>query len=166
MENIIGDKIKEVLETLKKMKINCKIINHPPAYTTELADKYVEGHEGVLSKTLFLAGKKDRKFYLVILDDNKKVDLKSLGEITEDRLHFANEEALKNKMQLKPGIVSLFGLINNKEKDIKVYIDKTLLNEKIITFHPNENTATIFITIDDMFKFLDNLNYKYQIIEL
>ena len=98
MENIIGDKIKEVLETLKKMKINCKIINHPPAYTTELANKYVEGHEGVLSKTLFLAGKKDRKFYLVILDDNKKVDLKSLGEITEDRLHFANEEALKNKM--------------------------------------------------------------------
>ena len=43
---------------------------------------------------------------------------------------------------------------------------EALLNEKIITFHPNENTATIFITIDDMFKFLDNLNYKYQIIEL
>ena len=158
--------MEEVLETLKNMNINYKIVNHLPAYTTELADKYVEGHEGVLSKTLFLAGKKDRNFYLVILDDNKKVDLKQLGEITGERLHFANEEALKNKMQLEPGIVSLFGIINNKEKDINVYIDKAILNEKIITFHPNDNTATVFITMDDMFKFLDNLNFKYQIIDL
>ena len=158
--------MKNVLETLKNMNINYKIVNHPPAYTTELADKYVEGHEGVLSKTLFLAGKKERNFYLIIIGEHKKIDLKHLNQITKDKLHFANEETLKNKMQLKPGIVSLFGLINNKEKDIKVYIDKALLNEKIITFHPNENTATIFITIDDMFKFLDNLNYKYQIIEL
>ena len=159
-------KMKEVLETLKNMNINYKIVNHPPAYTTELADKYVEGHEGVLSKTLFLAGKKDRNVYLVILDDKKKVDLKQLGEITGERLHFSNEEALKNKMQLEPGIVSLFGIINNKEKDINVYIDKAILNEKIITFHPNDNTATVFITMDDMFKFLDNLNFKYQIIDL
>ena len=122
--------MKEVLETLKNMNINYKIVNHPPAYTTELADEYVSGHEGVLSKTLFLAGKKDRNYYLIILDDHKKVDLKQLGQLTNDRLHFASEEALQNKMQLKPGIVSLFGLINNKEKDIQVYIDKELLNEK------------------------------------
>ena len=156
----------EVLETLKQMNINYKIVNHPPAYTTELADEYVKGHEGVLSKTLFLAGKKDRKFYLIILDEHKKVDLKTLGQLTGDRLHFASEEALQAKMKLKPGIVSLFGLINNQEKDIQIYIDKVLLNEKIITFHPNENIATVFISIDDMFKFLDNLNYEYQIIDL
>lgn len=37
-------------------------------------------------------------------------------------------------MNLKFGAVSLFGLLNNKDKDIKVYIDKELLNEDIITF--------------------------------
>lgn len=37
-------------------------------------------------------------------------------------------------MNLKFGVVSLFGLLNNKDKDIKVYIDKELLNEDIITF--------------------------------
>ena len=46
MESIIGENMKNVLETLKNMNINYKIVNHPPAYTTELADKYVEGHEG------------------------------------------------------------------------------------------------------------------------
>ena len=37
-------------------------------------------------------------------------------------------------MNLKFGVVSLFGLLNNKDKDIKVSIDKELLNEDIITF--------------------------------
>ena len=68
-------------------------------------------------------------------------------------------------MGLKPGIVSLFGLLNNKEKDIKVYIDKDLLKEQIITFHPNDNIATIFISVKDMFNFLDKLEYNYQIME-
>ncbi len=156
--------MKEVLDTLAQMKINYKIVNHPPATTTELADEYIKNHEGIRSKTLFLSGKKDRNFYLFILDDQKKLDLKYISELIGDRLHFASEKHLEEKLKLKPGSVSLFGLINNKEKDIHIYIDKELLKEKIITFHPNNNTATIFISVKDMFTFLENLNYKYQII--
>lgn len=156
----------KVLDILKQMDINYKIVNHPPAYTTELADEYVKGHEGVLSKTLFMAGKKEKNYYLIIMDEHKMLDIKNLSNIVGERLHFAKEESLKEKMELKPGIVSLFGLINNISHDINVYIDKALLEEKIITFHPNDNTATVFITIDDMFKFLDNLDYDYQIIDL
>ena len=69
-------------------------------------------------------------------------------------------------MNLKFGVVSLFGLLNNKDKDIKVYIDKELLNEDIITFHPNDNTAIVFIKIKDMFKFIDNLGFTYEIIDM
>ena len=58
-------------------------------------------------------------------------------------------------MNLKFGVVSLFGLLNNKDKDIKVYIDKELLNEDIITFHPNDNTATIWIKVNDLIKMID-----------
>jgi len=69
-------------------------------------------------------------------------------------------------MNLVPGMVSLFGLINNKDHDIKIYIDKEILNEKKITFHPNDNTATMFIKIDDMFKFIKNLDYEYCLIDM
>lgn len=158
--------MKEVLETLEKMKIKYEIIKHPKAYTTKQADKYVEGHDGVLSKSLFLAGKNDKKFYLLILDDNKRADLKKLSNLVGERLHFANEKYLKAKLNLKPGSVSIFGILNNKEKDVNVYIDKNIIKETKISFHPNENTATIFILMDDMFKFLDNLNINYKIIDL
>lgn len=156
----------EVLELLENLNIKYDIVKHPAAWTTWEADKYIEGYEGVPSKSMFMAGKKDRNFYLIILDENKRLDIKTLNEIVGDKLHFGKEEHLKEKMNLVPGIVSLFGLINNKDHDIKVYIDSDLLNEKIITFHPNDNTSTVFIEICDMFKFLKHINYDYEIIEL
>lgn len=158
--------MEEVKEFLDKLNIKYDIVFHPAVYTTEEADKYIEGMNGVPSKTMFMAGKKDRNFYLFVLDDSKKLDIKKINDIIGDKLHFGKEEHLKEKMNLVPGMVSIFGLLNNKEHDIKVYLDNALLNEEKITFHPNDNTATIFITIPDMFKFLDTLNYKYEIIEM
>lgn len=156
----------EVKSFLKENNISYEIVEHPAAYTTELADKYIEGKDGARSKTMFMAGKKDRKFYLLILDEIKRLDLKNLSELVEDRLHFASEEQLEEKLGLKPGIVSLFGLINDKNHEVNVYIDKDLLDEEIITFHPNDNTATVFISVNDMFLVLDILNYDYKIIEM
>lgn len=155
-----------VIDTLNKMNIPYEEVEHEAVWTTKEADKAIVGKIGVPSKTLFMAGKKDRRFYLIIMDDYKRLDLKSVGEIIGDRLHFSSEEQLKSKMDLVPGMVSLFGLINNKEHDIEIYIDEELLNEKIITFHPNINTSTFFISIDDMFKFIKELNYEYKIIAL
>lgn len=156
----------KVLETLKKMNINYEIITHPAAYTTEEADEYVKDRDGIFSKTILLSDKKDKNFYLIILDDNKRLDMKKLSTLVGTRLHFAKEEDLMKKMGLKPGVVSLFGLLNNQEKDINIFIDKEVTEENTINFHPNDNTATLFISVSDMFKFLDNLNFKYQIIDL
>ena len=151
-----------VIKTLNDMNINFKEVKHQAVWTTEEADKVIQGMEGVPSKTLFLAGKKNRRFYLIIMDDKKRLDFKKISEITDDRMHFASKEQLKNKLGLVPGMVSLFGLINNQDHDIEIYIDKALLEEKYITFHPNDNTATFFITMEHAFKFIVHLNYQYQ----
>ncbi len=158
--------MKKVLEYLKNKKMKYEIIYHPPAITTEEADKYIEGKEGIRSKTMFMANKKDKKFYLIIMDDSKRLDIKKMNEIINDKLHFAKEEQLIEKLGLKPGTVSIFGLLNNKDHDINIYIDKEIMNEKLITFHPNDNTATIFITVEDMLKIFDDLDYNYEVIEL
>lgn len=158
--------MKKVLEYLKNRKMKYEIIYHPPAITTEEADKYIEGKEGIRSKTMFMANKKDKKFYLIIMDDSKRLDIKKMNEIINDKLHFAKEEQLIEKLGLKPGTVSIFGLLNNKDHAINIYIDKEIMNEKLITFHPNDNTATIFITVEDMLKIFDDLDYNYEVIEL
>ena len=156
----------KVFDYLKELNIKYDVVYHEAAFTTEDADKYIEGKEGVRSKTLFMSGRKNRNFYLIIMDENKRVDIKSLNELLNEKLSFASSEHLKNKLGLAPGVVSLFGLLNNNEHDIHVVVDKELLNESIMTFHPNDNTATIFISMDDMFKVLDDLKYEYKLIDL
>lgn len=69
-------------------------------------------------------------------------------------------------MQLSPGVVSLFGLLNNSAKDIQVYLDKDMLQEKIVTFHANDNSKTIFISMEDMYRFILGLGYTYKVIDL
>lgn len=157
----------KVFHALKEMSIEYELVNHPAAITTEEADKYIEGKEGVRTKTLFLCNKKKTNFYLVIMDDAKQLDMKKFGEITgEKNIRFASAEKLEEKMDLQPGSVSLFGLLNNAEHDVKIYFDKEMLSEKIVTFLANDNTKTLFISTKDMYKFLQSLNYEYTVVDL
>lgn len=156
-----------VLDTLEEMKIPYSIIEHPPALTTEEADSYIEGMEGVRTKTLFLCNKKGAAYYLLIMDGSKRLDIKKLELLISDKkIRFCSPEQLMDKMGLTPGSVSLFGLLNNTGKDIVVLLDREMLKERLISFHPNDNTKTAFITIDDMYRFIGERGYTYTILDL
>ena len=158
------DKVKEYLNTIG---IQFKIVEHEPAYTTEEADKYIEGHDGVRTKTMFICNKKKTNYYMIIMDDSKRLDMNKFKEIaSEKQMKMASEEALKEKLGIEPGMVSPFGLLNNDEKDVKIYMDKEIITEEIMTFHPNDNTKTLFITTKDLFKYFGNIGYDLSIIEL
>lgn len=156
-----------VYNALNKMNILYEVVEHPPALTTEEADSYIVGKEGVRTKTLFLTNKKKTAYYLVIMDDAKRLDMEHLAAIlNEKRISFGSTERLMKKMAISPGAVSIFGLLNNDEHDIKVYLDKEMLSERLMSFHPNDNTKTIFISTEDMYKFITTIGYEYTIVEL
>ena len=158
------DRVKEYLNS---MGIQFKIVEHEPAYTTEEADKYIEGYDGVRTKTMFICNKKKTNYYMIIMDDSKRLDINKFKEIvSEKQMKMASEEALKEKLGIEPGMVSPFGLLNNDEKDVKIYMDKEIITEEIMTFHPNDNTKTLFITTKDLFKYFENIGYEINIIEL
>ena len=157
----------QVKDALKKLGIDdYSVIDHPAAHTTEEADKYIAGHEGVRTKTMFLKGKK-KKFYMVIMDDKKRMDFHEFMDLTgTKRVSMARPEHLEEELGLEPGIVSPFGLLNNTDHNVKVYFDKDIVDEPIQTFHPNENTHTIFIKTKDLFKFLKTIDFEPEIIDL
>lgn len=161
------DQYKMVENKLKELEIDFKIVDHPPVTTTELADKYIEGHDGVRTKSMFLTDRKKKNFYLVILDDYKRLDMDRFKDIVgEKKVKMASENSLMGKMKLPAGTVSPFGLLNNKDHDIKFYMDKEIADEEIMTFHPNTNEKTLFLKTKDLFKYLDNIGYEVNIIEL
>nr|WP_243153471.1 prolyl-tRNA synthetase associated domain-containing protein [Senegalia massiliensis] len=146
------------------MNIEYELIEHPEVFTIEEARKYTS-EEGI--KNLFLTNKKKNKFFLVLINEDTKMDIKSFEEyIGEKRIKFANEKYLEEKMNTKPGAVSLFGLLNNEEKDIQVYLDTNIAKKEEVTFHPNNNTKTIIIKTGDMYKFLKELGYDYKFISI
>jgi len=156
-----------VITELKKLNIPFEIVEHEPALTIEQADNFIKGILGVRTKTMFLTNKKKTKFYLLIMDENKKIDISKFKETVNDKqIKIASEETLFKKIMLLPGIVSPFGLLNDKNKDIKVYIDKEIMNEKRMSFHPNTNTKTLFINTKDLFKFLNSIGYDINFIEI
>lgn len=157
----------QVKEKLDALKIGFEVVEHEPALTTEQANHFIEGVEGVRTKTMFLTDKKKRNFYLMIMGDSKRMDMKRFSEIVQTkRIKMASPDSLYEKMQLPPGVVSPFGLLNNTDNDIRVYIDKEIMSEQRMSFHPNTNEKTLFLKTNDLVKYLESLGYEVHMIEM
>ena len=145
----------KVAQKLADLGISYELVEHEPALTTEQADRFIEGIDGIRTKTMFLTNKKKTQFYLLIMDDQKMLDMDLLKELAgTNRIRLASSESLYEKMQLPAGVVSPFGLLNNEEKDILVYFDKEIVEEERMSFHPNTNEETLFLKTTDLFRFL------------
>ena len=161
------DPYQKVKDKLDELGIEFDVVEHPPAFTTEQADSYIEGLEGVRTKSMFLTNKKKTQYYLLIMDDKKRLDMDDFKvQVGADRIRMASLDSLAEKMTLPAGTVSPFGLLNNEEKDILVYFDKDIVSEDIMTFHPNTNEKTIFIKSKDLFRFLESIGFTYGVLIL
>lgn len=157
----------KVRQKLDELNIRYELVEHEPALTTEQADRFIEGIEGVRTKTMFMTDKKKKAFFLVIMDDAKRLDLNRLKEILGvNQVKLASENTLYDKMKLPAGVVSPFGLLNNDDRDIRVYFDAEIMDEARMSFHPNTNEKTIFLSTADVLKFLQAIGYPEQTVAL
>lgn len=149
------DNERKVYENLEQLGIPYMQYSHIPVYTIEEVNDLKLNMQGNHCKNLFTRNKQGNQHYLIIVSHTKRVDLKDLsGQIGCSRLSFASEERLMKYLGLTPGSVTPFGLLNDKEKHVKVLIDKDLRGSEHICFHPNVNTATVSIAYGDFEKFL------------
>lgn len=156
-----------VINKLNSLNIPFEIVEHPPAFTTAEADSYIVGIEGVRTKSMFLTNKKKSAFYLLIMDGAKRLDIDAFKDIVgANKIKMASPDTLLAKMNLTPGCVSIFGLLNNRDKDIQVYFDRDILSEPRMSFHPNVNTKTIFVTTDDVNKFIEAEGFTVNVINI
>ncbi|HFU3843187.1 TPA: prolyl-tRNA synthetase associated domain-containing protein [Streptococcus suis] len=155
---------KLLFKTLADLGMDYTIVEHPPALTTEEADSYIEG---VRTKSIFLTNKKKTAFYLLIMDDQKQLDMDRFRDLLgANPTRMAASDSLMQKMHLAAGVVSVFGLLHNGARDIQVYFDKEILSEPILTFHPNVNTKTIFVKTEDVLCFVEEIGFSVNIVEL
>ena len=117
---------------------------------------------------------------MVSMECHKTLDIHGLEHaLKQGKLSFASEERMMRCLDLHPGSVSAFGLINDiapvnadpKElfpngHRVKYYLDSTLKDAERISFHPCENTASVVISGEDFRKFLTLWGGEVEWIEI
>ena len=151
----------QVYETLERMGIPFDYYEHPEAPTIEIAAQFYRG------KNLFFRNHKGNRHYLVIMDSRYPMDIHDMEHrLHQGKLSFASEERMMRYLGVRPGSVSLFTLVNDQNHEVTLFVDKYLLEAEKVSFHPNDNRASLVITRDDMMKFIQQIGNPYEIVEI
>ena len=151
-----------IYDIFKELNISYDEIEHEAVYTVEEANRIESMIDGIGCKNLFLTDKKGH-YYLYVLKDDKRADLKELAMyLNVLKLTFGNEEDLKNKLDLTKGSVTPLGIINDVNKEVVIILDKDLVDNKLLC-HPNNNTKTVSIEYKDLIRLIKYNGTKYII---
>ena len=157
----------ELYELLGKLSIDFEYHEHPPVATIEDAKIHWKDLNSGRCKNIFFRNHKGDKHYLVILEHLRQLDIHDLEKrLKQGKLSFASDQRLKKYLGVEPGSVSPFGLINDNEHHVHVFIDEKLNGFERLSFHPNINTASLVITKNDFLRFLKNMTNSFEFIKL
>lgn len=158
----------KVIEALEQMQIPYEVYEHPAAHTIEEIDSLeIFQDKPWVAKNLFLRDEKGRRHFLIVMDKDKQADLKEIrDQLGTSRLSFASEERLMKHLQLTKGSVTPLGILNDEALAVEVVFDKELVGREIIGVHPNDNTATVFLSYADLSEFIKAHGNQIHIIHL
>ena len=140
----------ELIELLNSKEISYEITEHVPVYTIEEMLECNLPYSQIIAKNLFVRDDKKKNYYLITVQEERKINLKEFQERFGTRkLSFASENDLMDILGLIKGAVTPFGLLNDEERKVKFFIGKEFVKGKL-GIHPLENTATVWINGKDL----------------
>ena len=119
-------------------------------------------------KNLFFRDNHGKNHFLVVFDYYKQLDIKMLSKnVGRGSLSFASGWRLEKYLNLTPGFLSVFGILNDPENHVKIIIDKDLDQAEKLSFLPNTKGGS-FICLDfkNLEKFVKLSGNEYKVIEL
>lgn len=164
MEN---ERIENVLTFLKAHNLEHSFYTHPEAPTIDIARQYWLKDGSKHCKNLFFRNHKGNRHYLVVLDCERDLDIHDLEKrLHQGKLSFASPQRMEKYLGLSPGSVSPFGLINDVENHVHLFIDENLKKESSLSFHPNDNHATVVISQEEFMRYLSIVGNTHEFIEM
>ena len=153
---------------LDSLGIEYKRTDHEPADNMEACYE-IDIVLGVLiCKNLFLCNRQKTDFYLLMMPGDKKFKTKELSsQINSARLSFASPEDMLKYLDIEPGAVSIMGLMNDKEHEVRLLVDEDVLKDEYIGCHPCVCTSSLKIKTSDVFDtFLPAVGHTFKTVHL
>ena len=143
---------REIYDYLTDKGIWFEVTEHKAVYNMADVSQIAVPYPEADAKNLFVRDDKKRNYYLITVQGDKRIDLKEFRRKNSTRpLTFASSDELMAVMGLIPGAVTPFGILNDTECKVQVYIDSAFTKPPgIIGVHPNDNTATVWLKTEDL----------------
>lgn len=153
-----------LMARLDALGIATRTVDHAPVFTVEEARALRGEIPGGHCKNLFLKDDKGAIYLIVCLED-ARVDLKAApARIGSRRLTFGKPDLLMEILGVEPGSVTPFGLINDTGGRATVILDKAMMEEEWLNYHPLRNDATTSIRAVDLLTFLRATGHEPRIV--
>ena len=140
-----------VYDFLDKLGVNYDRIDHGEAETMELCREIEKTLGCAICKNLLLCNRQKTAFYLLMMPGDKPFETKAFSKALEiSRVSFADGEYMEKYLDITPGSLSVLGLMNDKNGDVRLIIDEDILSGEYIGCHPCINTSTLKISAKDV----------------
>jgi Ala-tRNA(Pro) deacylase len=140
---------------------------HPAVFTVADVKKLVPDLPAAKTKNLFFRDVKGRRHFLVVVEGDKRVDLKRLPQALDSaRISFGSAKRLKRHLGVEPGAVSLLAVVNDRDHAVELFIDRDLWQADAFQFHPLVNTATLVVARDQIERFLAATGHEAKIVDI
>ena len=157
-----------VYDLLDQLEIPYQRTDHAEADTMEACEEIDRILDTIICKNLFLCNRQETKFYLLMMPGNKPFKTKDLSaQIQSARLSFAKPEYMEEYLHIKPGAVSIMGLMNDIDNKVQLLIDRPVIEGEYLGCHPCVNTSSLKLKTKDVLdKFLPTVHHEAIIVNL
>jgi len=122
----------------------------------------------IICKNLFLCNRQQTRFYLLMMPGDKPFKTRNISkQIGSARLSFADAEHMETYLHIRPGAVSVMGLMNDRDNCVQLLIDREVVGSAYLGCHPCVSTSSLKMKTEDMLtKFLPAVRHEPVIVDL
>ena len=161
----VGDAL--LYQYLDMLGVQYEYHTHPAAPTVEVAMRYWKDIPGLHCKNLFMRNHKGNHHFLLVAPGEKAVDIHGVERrVSEGKLSFASPRRMQEYLGVAPGSVSPFGVLHDVRHEVFLFLDEMLRDAERISFHPNDNRASLVVSCEGLLRFLGALGNRYEFVDL
>ena len=155
-------------DLLDSLGVDYRRVDHDCADTIAACEQVEKVLGCRICKNLFLTNRQETDFYLLLMPGEKPFKTKLLSkQIGSARLSFASPAHMEKYLDITPGSVSVLGLMNDRDRAVRLLMDRDLLQEESFGCHPCINSSSLrFATRDLMEKILPALGREPTFVDL
>lgn len=167
MEGRIAPEIRSY-DLLERLQIEYTRVDHEKAETMEVCLERASVLGTRICKNLFLCNRQETVFYLLAMPADKQFHTSVVSsQLGVARLHFADEKHMEQFLDIRPGSVSVMGLMNDKDNNVRLLIDRDILKQEYFACHPCINTSSLkFRTSELLEKLLPATGHEPTFVDL